>query len=87
MALRLQVLQGYRSLFRARKIPFASDPRALLESAKELRVQFRANMHITDEVQIVELMQGVRDVEDMLRNGLVQVRRASRADIRSNGER
>eukprot|EP00518_Triparma_eleuthera_P004879 CAMPEP_0182453820 /NCGR_PEP_ID=MMETSP1319-20130603/717_1 /TAXON_ID=172717 /ORGANISM="Bolidomonas pacifica, Strain RCC208" /LENGTH=120 /DNA_ID=CAMNT_0024651775 /DNA_START=277 /DNA_END=636 /DNA_ORIENTATION=+ len=72
MALRLQVLGGYRRLMRARLVPFANDPRALSESRKELKTQFLANKDLTDAAQITELMKGVEEVEGLLRTGLVQ---------------
>jgi hypothetical protein len=71
-SLPLQVLRSYRQLLRSRKLAFASDPRALASSAVELRRQFEANRGLADAHAIEGCLQGCRDVDDMLRNGLVQ---------------
>ncbi|GMH56361.1 hypothetical protein TrLO_g10331 [Triparma laevis f. longispina] len=80
MSLRPQVLSGFRRLLRARRIPFASDPHALSESRKELKTQFMLQKDVTDNGQIIELLKGIDEVEEMLRTSIVQGTVSGEAD-------
>ena len=68
----LRVLSGYRRLFRARKILFTGDDRAMRESRVAIRAQFDANRNASDPAQIEGFMVMIDEAEDMLLNGIVR---------------
>lgn len=67
-----RALSGYRRLFRARKILFHGDDRAMRESRVEIRKQFDMNRHATDPAHIEGLLTMVDEAEDMLMHGIVR---------------
>ncbi len=67
-----RVFSGYRRLFRARKVLFTGDDRAMRESRVAIRAQFDANRNVTDPAQMEGLMVMVDEAEDMLLNGIVR---------------
>lgn len=68
----LRVLSGYRRLFRARKILFTGDDRAMRESRVAIRAQFDANRNASDPAQIEGFVVMIDEAEDMLLNGIVR---------------
>jgi hypothetical protein len=69
---RTSVLSGLRRLHRAKRVAFASDPLAIRQSSIALKAEYVKNMHVTDPIQLEELIKGVKEVEDMLLNGIIQ---------------
>ena len=67
-----RALSGYRRLFRARKILFQGDDRAMRESRVEIRKQFDLNRGATDPTHIEGLLTMVDEAEDMLLHGIVR---------------
>lgn len=67
-----RVFSGYRRLFRARKILFTGDDRAMKESRVALRTEFYKNRHATGTTHLEGLLVMVDEAEDMLLNGIVR---------------
>ena len=67
-----RVFSGYRRLFRARKILFQGDDRAMRESRVEIRKQFEMNRAASDPAHIEGLLTMVDEAEDMLLHGIVR---------------
>ena len=67
-----RVLSGYRRLFRARRILFIGDDRAMRESRVAIRAEFDKNRLVADPVQIEGLLTMVDESEDMLLHGVVR---------------
>jgi len=68
-----RVFSGYRRLFRARKVLFKNDERALYESRFAIRAEFDKNRAVTPEGPHFEgLLSMVHEAEDMLLHGIVQ---------------
>ena len=61
-----RVFSGYRRLFRARKILFQGDDKAMRESRVEIRKQFEMNRAASDPAHIEGLLTMVDEAEDML---------------------
>ena len=72
MATAARVFSGYRRLFRARKILFQGDERAMLESRIEIRKNFDMNRAASDPAHIEGLLTMVDEAEDMLLHGIVR---------------
>ena len=79
--LRQKALGGYRTLLRARKVPFSGDVLAMTESAKELRRQFEAHRAEKDADTIKELLRGVRQAEEMLLYHIAQGKKNSKGNF------
>ena len=67
-------LAAFRRLMRARAALFADDAYALDASRAKLREEFLAHCGVTDAGEIDELLKGAAEVEDLLRNNVVQGR-------------
>ena len=67
-----RVFSGYRRLFRARKVLFQGDDRAMRESRVEIRKQFEMNRAASDPAHIEGLLTMVDEAEDMLLHGIVR---------------
>mmetsp|Transcript_22547 Transcript_22547/g.27820 ORF Transcript_22547/g.27820 Transcript_22547/m.27820 type:complete len:137 (+) Transcript_22547:86-496(+) len=67
-----RVLSGYRRLFRARKMLFTGDERAMRESRIAIRAQFDINKHVTDVSKMEGLMVMIDETEHMLRHGILR---------------
>ena len=67
-----RVFSGYRRLFRARKILFQGDDKAMRESRVEIRKQFEMNCAASDPAHIEGLLTMVDEAEDMLLHGIVR---------------
>ena len=67
-----RVFSGYRRLFRARKILFQGDDKAMRESRVEIRKQFEMNRAASDPAHIEGLLTMVDEAEDMLLHGIVR---------------
>jgi hypothetical protein len=74
MALRQQVLGGYKRLMRARLSAFQSDSVALSASRIELKQNYLLNKNVSSPAQIIELLKGVDEVEHMLTKGIAQAK-------------
>ena len=72
MATAARVFSGYRRLFRARKILFQGDERAMRESRIEIRKNFDMNRAASDPAHIEGLLTMVDEAEDMLLHGIVR---------------
>ena len=72
MATAARVFSGYRRLFRARKILFQGDERAMRESRIEIRKNFDMNRAASDPAHIAGLLTMVDEAEDMLLHGIVR---------------
>eukprot|EP00957_Ditylum_brightwellii_P085782 6524956-Ditylum_brightwellii.AAC.1 len=73
MSLRAQVLSGYRRLFRARRILFEGDERAMTESRFAIRAEFDKNKHVTGPPEHVQgLLTMIDEAEDMLLHGVAR---------------
>ena len=68
-------LAAFRRLMRARAALFADDAYALDASRTKLRDEFLQNRGCTDAGEIDELLAGAAEIEDLLRNNVVQGRR------------
>lgn len=68
----LRVFSGYRRLFRARKILFTGDDRAMRESRVAIRAEFDKNRHVIDSTHLEGLIVMVDEAEDMLLHGIVR---------------
>ena len=68
-------LAAFRRLMRARAALFADDAYALDASRAKLRDEFLSHRGATDTGEIDELLAGAAEVEDLLRNNVVQGRR------------
>ena len=74
-----RVLSGYRRLFRARKILFTGDHRAMTESRLAIRAQFDSNRNINVDVMSPQgqshmegLITMIDEAEDMLLHGIAR---------------
>ena len=72
MATAARVFSGYRRLFRARKILFQGDERAMRESRIEIRKNFDMKRAASDPAHIEGLLTMVDEAEDMLLHGIVR---------------
>ena len=72
MATAARVFSGYRRLFRARKILFQGDERAMRESRIEIRKNFDMNRAASDPAHIEGLLTMVDEAEDMILHGIVR---------------
>lgn len=72
MATAARVFSGYRRLFRARRILFQGDERAMRESRIEIRKNFDMNRGASDPAHIEGLLTMVDEAEDMLLHGIVR---------------
>jgi complex III assembly factor LYRM7 len=73
MALRVQVLRGYRGLLRAARVAFQSDNRTLVAFQQQLRQRFEQDRSIGEEEAKLRLRE-MKDVEEFMRSNLVQGR-------------
>ena len=81
-----RVLHSYKRLLRARFVAFPSDPVALHASRVELKQNYLLNRGVTGKGEIEELLEGVDEVEGMLRNGIAQGVRNERGNYEVKGE-
>ena len=65
---------AFRRLMRARADLFQGDAYALDESRSKLREEFGAQREVSDPEQIAELLRGADEVEELLRENVVQGR-------------
>ena len=68
----LRVFSGYRRLFRARKILFTGDDRAMRESRVAIRTEFDKNRYVIDPTHLEGLIVMVDEAVDMLLHGIVR---------------
>lgn len=80
MALRLQVLGGYRSLLRASRIAFGHDLRTLGAFRQQLRERMEQHRAL-DAEQARQQLAEMADVEAFMRNNLVQGQLNSRGNF------
>ena len=69
-------LAAFRRLMRARAALFADDAYALDASRAKLRDEFKLHSGATDAGEIETLLAGAAEVEDLLRNNVVQGRQS-----------
>mmetsp|Transcript_18522 Transcript_18522/g.27462 ORF Transcript_18522/g.27462 Transcript_18522/m.27462 type:complete len:127 (-) Transcript_18522:826-1206(-) len=67
-----RALSGYRRLFRARKIVFKGDHRALQESRLFIRSQFEEHRSETNSQQLEILFSGIDEAEHMMLHEILQ---------------
>uniref|UniRef100_A0A7S4N614 Complex 1 LYR protein domain-containing protein n=1 Tax=Odontella aurita TaxID=265563 RepID=A0A7S4N614_9STRA len=67
-----RALSGYRRLFRARKVLFQGDGRAMRESRVAIREQFAQNRAASDPAHIEGLLTMIDEAEDMLLHGIAR---------------
>ena len=67
-----RVFSGYRRLFRARKVLFTGDVRAMGESRLAIRSEFDKNRSVTDPATLEGLIVMIDEAEDMLLHGIVR---------------
>ena len=65
---------AFRRLMRARAALFRDDAYALRESRLKLREEFGAQAGVSDAAQVAELLRGADEVEELLRENVVQGR-------------
>lgn len=65
-------LNGYRRLLRSTKLVFKSDIYALKQARVQLREEFIKNKHITSSSELKLLLQGIDEVDEMLKFNIVQ---------------
>ena len=65
-------LNGYRRLLRSTKLVFKSDVYALKQARIQLREEFIKNRHITNSSELKILLQGIDEVDEMLKFNIVQ---------------
>lgn len=65
-------LQGFRRLIRSAQIAFKNDMSALKAAKIQLKSEFLKNKSISDVHEIQALLQGIDEVDEMLRFHIVQ---------------
>ena len=65
-------LNGYRRLLRSTKLVFKADVYALKQARIQLREEFIKNRHITNSSELKILLQGIDEVDEMLKFNIVQ---------------
>ncbi|KAG6547022.1 hypothetical protein Mapa_011639 [Marchantia paleacea] len=64
----------FRALLRVRREAFAGDKQALKLSAAQIRQEFEANRHVTDEAMLSELLAQGREAVDFIALNVVQAK-------------
>lgn len=64
----------FRALLRVRREAFAGDKQALKLSAAQIRQEFEANRHVTDEATLSELLAQGREAVDFIALNVVQAK-------------
>ncbi|KAJ1454134.1 hypothetical protein M885DRAFT_618376 [Pelagophyceae sp. CCMP2097] len=76
-----QGLSAFRRLMRARAQLFKNDELALFESRMKLREEFSAQREVSEAAELVELFKGVDEIEDLLKNNIVQGKINERGNV------
>ncbi|KAL2651895.1 hypothetical protein R1flu_020023 [Riccia fluitans] len=69
-----EVRSVFRALLRVRRQAFAGDEPALAASAVQIRQEFEANRHVTDEKTLSELLAQGREAVDFISLNVVQAK-------------
>ncbi|ANB14390.1 Mzm1p [Sugiyamaella lignohabitans] len=77
---RTAALSAYRYVLRATRVAFNSDPVALNGSRSQIRAGFKADRNVTDEAEIKEKIQYIKDIGLILRTNVVQAQKKSEDD-------
>mmetsp|Transcript_11857 Transcript_11857/g.17680 ORF Transcript_11857/g.17680 Transcript_11857/m.17680 type:complete len:126 (+) Transcript_11857:81-458(+) len=78
---RLLVLSGYRRLMRTRSVVFQDHDEALRASRIKIREEIAKNINETEPLKLEKLIKGLNEVEEMLRNNVVQSKRNERGNF------
>ena len=65
-------INGYRRLLRSTRNVFKNDSYALQQARLQLKSEFIKNKNITNNNELVLLLQGIDEVDEMLRFNIVQ---------------
>jgi len=65
-------INGYRRLLRSTRNVFKNDSFALKQARLQLKSEFIKNKNITNNNELVLLLQGIDEVDEMLRFNIVQ---------------
>ena len=65
-------INGYRRLLRSTRIVFKNDLYALKQARIQLKSEFIKNKNITNNNELVQLFQGIDEVDEMLKFNIVQ---------------
>jgi intein-encoded DNA endonuclease-like protein len=65
-------INGYRRLLRSTRNVFKNDSYALKQARLQLKSEFIKNKNITNNNELVLLLQGIDEVDEMLRFNIVQ---------------
>lgn len=74
-------LSGFRRLLRSAKFAFREDKFALSAATGQLKAEFRKHRAVSDPAELQQLLQGVGEVEEMLRFNIVQGKRNQRGNF------
>ncbi|EKU22921.1 hypothetical protein NGA_0427300 [Nannochloropsis gaditana CCMP526] len=72
--LKSSVLGGYRRLLRLRLRVFQGDQYAMDQARLQLRTEFNKHRHVQDHRELEGLVAGIREVEEMFSENIVQGR-------------
>lgn len=74
-------LGGFRRLLKSASVVFGGDAFALGQAKAQLREEFRRNRNVQDPGELQQLLQGIKEVDEMLRFNIVQGARNSRGNF------
>ena len=74
-------ISGFRRLLRSSRIVFKNDMFALLQARTQLKDEFRKNRQVNDPSELHKLIQGINEVDEMLRFNIVQGTRNERGNF------
>lgn len=73
-------LAGYRRLLKSAMAVFRGDAFALGQAKAQLKLEFRKNQSVRDAGELQQLLQGIMEVDEMLRFNIVQGARNNRGN-------
>ena len=76
-SLRFQAKWGYRRLLRAANVAFKDDMYVIDQAKQTLRQHYASHADVTDPAELTTLVDGITEVETMLRENIVQGRQNS----------
>ena len=68
----MAALAGYRRLLRTAHVVFKKDAFAVAQAKVQLRQEFLKQKDVTDQAELIELLKGIDEVDEMLRFNIVQ---------------
>ena len=74
-------LVGYRRLLRSARVVFRGDSFALRQAQLQLRDEFQKHREVREPAQLQQLLQGIDEVDELLRFNIVQGQRNERGNF------